>query len=165
MRRYLIFTLIVLVQMVIVVFITQNNALTIERPVIAVKFILNKRLYKAGESINVTYEISNISESKVRLPPLQLVDREFTLYNGNTEILPFERPSMGFYVPMEQGITVLMPGQSRTFKCTIGTNAYSMPFKSGAYRLCIRYENHISTFENLGLWVGETSSCVPFEIR
>lgn len=156
---------VLLVQIVATAVISENNACALGVPVITVGVALNKRYYKAGESIKATCKISNISRSKVWLPPLQIVDIHFSLYKGNIEILPFDRPCMTFYGLQEQNFISLMPDQVRMFNRIIGTDAYSIPFEAGEYRLCISYENHIKKLDDVNLWVGKTSSCVPFEIK
>jgi hypothetical protein len=134
------------------------------KPVVKIGIATAKEIYKVGEPILLRCELHNISGVKVFLPPLQIVDVTFSLYNGDTEVTPFGRPCMTFYGPDEQGIISLDPNQTIMFKRTLDRSAYAMPTEPGCYRLCIHYSNYTRSLDNIELWVGNTTSCATLRL-
>ena len=53
-----------------------------------------KHTFKVGEPITLVCEIRNVSNFKLSLPPLQIVDVHFSIYRYDILVLPFEFPSM-----------------------------------------------------------------------
>lgn len=165
MKNCMILLFIVLLDIIMAIANGENCAYCQNSSTIEIKMTLDKKYYEAGEPIKLTYEFINISQSSVWLPPLQIVDINFTMYRDDSEILPFSSPNMPFYGFNEHGFIELLPGQSHIFKRILDKNIYKIPSDAGEYRLCINYENNKKSMRNIDFWVGKISSCVPLKIE
>jgi hypothetical protein len=131
---------------------------------IEVKLSLNRQCYKIGEPIEVECNISNMSDSTVWLPPVELVDVHFSLYSKNVKILPFEIPNIPSYLFKEFQYIELHPGTAHKLRRVLTEGMYKMP-GAGKYRICVNYENNKRSARGHDLWVGKTDSCVALEIE
>ena len=121
--------------------------------------------HKIGESITVICEFRNTSNSTIWLPPLQIVQIHFSLYEKDEQVIHFDIPSMTMYGPDAQECIELLPGHSRIFKRVLTIDMYKLPVFAGSYRLCALYANDKASIRDINLWVGKIQSCALLKIQ